>query len=114
MQVISSFRKKYPWIFKATIFTPILALFVASTALGEGDVNSLFFKIFYPYTFFVFAGYQMENDDVMAVVGFMGFFLYVLYGVVLTIAESRGRIKEACRIIIITHISAVLFCVFLL
>ena len=114
MKVTSKFKKKYPWIFKSIILTPILALFAILTVGAEGYGIKFFYQLLFPYPFFVIAGFQIEDDAIMAIIGFIGFLLYVFYGVILTIAERKGKLKDTSIILIITHIAAALFCIFLL
>jgi len=114
MKIISAFKTKYPWIFKSLIITPVIALLVIPMALGEGKINPFFFYLFYPYTFFAMAGFQIEDERMLEDILFIGFLLYITYGVILTFSERKGIAKETLRVLIIAHVTAALFCIILL
>ena len=114
MGAFASFNEKYPWITKGILATPIAALFSLPTMLGEGQANTIFFKITYPYTFFAVAGFQVEDNNLMDLIIFAGFSLYILYSLILTIADKKLVLKAAIRILIIAHVIASTLCVILL
>lgn len=97
-------KKNYPWIFWSILITPPLAFLSLTSVLGEGTRGGFFLQLFFPYTYLFF------NIDYSILIGF---FLYIFYGIIITIAEKYGRKKEAIRIIVISHVSSLLFCIFL-
>lgn len=114
MKTLNYLRKKYPLILYSVVLTPILAFVSILTVGAEGHGSKIIFKFLYPYTLFVVAGLQIEDNELMAIIGYIGFFLYVYYGIILTIANKKGKIKETLRILMTAHITAAIFCIFLL
>lgn len=114
MGVFLSFNRKYPWITKGLLATPTVALISLPTILGEGPPNTIFFKITYPYTFFAIAGFQVEDNTLMSLIILAGLFLYILYGLILTIADKQFVLKATIRVLIITHVIASTLCIILL
>jgi len=112
MKRILMFKNKYPRIFNAIILTPVLA-FISLLLTGHAGEGMIVLKLIYPYTFFLIGLLQIEDNSTWAIVVYAGFLLYVIYGVLLTIADNKGKIKEAKRVILIAHIAAAMFCILL-
>jgi len=108
---MQSFRTNYPWIFRSLILTPILAVISLGSILGEGLINPFLYKLFYPYIFFFLIFSQIEDHSITSIIIYMGFFLYLVYGIILTIADRKGKLNVALRVIVITHVIVALLCV---
>lgn len=104
MKKIKDFRKKYPWIFWSFVLTPIMDIF--TFWLSSGSVS--FLKFIYPYVFIFISFFQIPDQD-RGLYIFAGWFIYYLYGFIITLAEKRRKTREAIALIILSHIIAFIF-----
>lgn len=105
MKIIVSLKKRYPWIFWTVLATPIIAWIAIAPMLSENYPSPFLLKLLFPYIFYFVIFFRIE--EFLAI----GFFLYVFYGIILTLAEKKGKLKETKRIILITHIAIAAICI---
>lgn len=107
--ILTSFKRRYPWIFKAIILTPPLA-FLSLLITGHHAGGIIFLKIIYPYPFIIIGLLHIEDSSTWAIVVYAGFLLYLIFSIVLTFAEKKGNLKKTKIIILIAHVAAAVIC----
>lgn len=106
MTVIQSFKIKFPYIYYALVWTPILALLVLFTG-GAGHGTRFFMAIIYPYTVLESL---IWRESAILYSGFLFILQYPIYGTILTIAERKQKLKKITYVILITHVAAIVIC----
>jgi uncharacterized membrane protein len=98
-------KKKYIFIYRSILLTPILFI-IAMLFTGGGHGTSFFLVLFYPFsTLFLFIFPNCES-----VLFPIGLLQYILYGIILTIAERKGKLISLIIIISAIHIFTILLC----
>lgn len=106
MNKVKLFKIQYPYVYKSIVWTPLLALFALLTG-GAGHGVYIFIKLLYPYSVLIAGAMNGEHAEFVFLTGL---FLYILYGIVLTVAKRKGNEKRILRIICFIHAVAFVLC----
>jgi hypothetical protein len=107
MNKIKFFKIQYPYIYKSIVWTPILAFFALLTG-GAGHGVYIFIKLLYPYSVLIAGAMSGEHAEFVFLVGLL---LYIFYGLILTLAQRKGKDRRILSIICVIHAVAFVLCV---
>jgi len=106
MEKLQAYKNRFPYIYRSIILTPILA-FIALLTGGAGHGVYIIIKLFYPYSVLMMI---ILNDNMDEIFFSIGLLLYIFYGVILTIAERKGKLRKTAIIIVTVHLVAFILC----
>ena len=108
MDRIRNFKKNYPYIYYALVWTPI-SMIIAGIAIGGGHGTYFLMKLLYPYMMLS----TFALDEILPSAFFISLMQYILYAVIFTFADKKSKLKLAIYIIAIIHVIAFLLCLFI-
>ncbi len=109
MNMYMNLKKKYPIVVYSIYVTPILA-FITLFSIGGGHGTVALFKLLYPYSIFAGVIATDNGSSLMETIFFVGFSLYLIYGIILTIAQRYNKLSDTIIMLSAVHLAMSLMC----